>query len=223
MSFRIFWNRFLGRTAPRFDSHLREVRESAGVSVEELASHCRVSDQTIELIEDARYEPSVVLAEQIARRLNTSVESLFTAHQPTPAPEEERLKLKLGRAGLWGFYLVIFGSLIAANIFFFEDHEIAGEALGAVWAVGAIFFMILASRIPGFWRFQRQRNRTQPKPVYWFAVIGSPILFATLMQFMPSHEGESPAKRIASFFFYAIFWGGWMYWLQYRKVKSSAK
>jgi putative transcriptional regulator len=226
MSLKEFWEKRFGPRGPRFECHLRELREAAGVSVEALAEHCKVSNETITLIEDARYEPSVVLAEHIAGRLNTTVESIFTAHAPFApfsAGFEERLRSKHRLVGAWSFFILLSVSLIAANILFqYTTEEGAALALGALFFLGDIAYLIGVTRIPGYWRFNRRINRTRnTKRNFWIAVIGSPILFATIMELFNVNRDHTWQRRILSFLFYAIFWGGWMYWVQYRKVKPK--
>lgn len=225
MTFSEFWKARFGRKGPRFESHLREKREEAGLTPQDLADHCQVSVETIELIEDARYEPSVVLAEHLARRLDTSVESLFTAHPPTDTlsvDSEERLRAQLGRVGLWCVYGLLAVSLIGANILFqFTNEEDAGIAMCILWVVGDIAFLIGVARISGFWRFSRQRMRaSRSKRVFWIQVIGAPILFATFMVFTTATH-DPWQRRALSFLYYAVLWGGMMYWFQYRKSKPK--
>jgi putative transcriptional regulator len=225
MTFVEIWKKRFGKKNPRFECHLREVRELAGITTQELADHCLVSVETIELIERAKYEPSVVLAEHIASQLHTTVESLFTAHPPIPplsADSEERLWSKMGRVCLWCFFGLLAISLIGANILFqVPNEENAGIALFAIWALGAIAFLIGASRIPGYWRFSRRRNReSTPKRLFWFRVFGTPILFATTMV-ITTRSNDSWQRQILDFMFYAVFWGGAMYWITFRKVKPK--
>jgi putative transcriptional regulator len=226
MSFKEFREKRFGPKGPRFECSLRELREEAGLIPEELAEHCKVSVETIILIEEAKYEPSVVLAVHIVERLNTTVESIFTAHPPTTpfsADFEERLRSQNRRVGAWSFFVLLTLSLIGANILFkFTNEEDAGIALFALWAVGDIAYLIGVTRIPGFWRFNRQRNRiANTKRIFWLRVIGSPILFATIMELFNVNQDHTWQRRLLSFLFYAIFWGGWMYWVQYRKVKPQ--
>jgi putative transcriptional regulator len=224
MTFLEIWRERFSKKGPRFESHLREVRELAGLTPEDLAEYCQVSVETITLIEDAKYEPSVVLAEHLASRLNTTVESLFIAYPPSASlssDSEERLWSQLRRITLWYFYSLLAISLIGANILFQLNEEDAGIAVFALWALGAVAFLIGLSRIPGYWRYSRQQMRAAlSKRRFWFAVIGAPIFFATFMV-ITTRSHDSWQRQILSFFFYAIFWGGWMYWLVYRKVKPK--
>lgn len=64
---------------PRYDirSHVREHRQRAALTQEDLAERVGVSRQTILAIERGNYTPSVALAILLARALGTTVESLF--------------------------------------------------------------------------------------------------------------------------------------------------
>ncbi|HET6402752.1 MAG TPA: helix-turn-helix domain-containing protein [Candidatus Kapabacteria bacterium] len=227
MTFAKFWKNRFGRRGPRFESHLRKIREEAGLTPQDLADHCQVSRETIELIEEAQYEPSIVLAEHLSRRLDVPVESIFTAHAPAPgrsADFEERLYLKTRRAGYWSFAGYFALSLIAANVLFqYTNDEIGGMVIFGIWAVVTIAFLIATTRIPGYWRYLRKRNQEgTPKKIFWMQIIISPIIFATLMVLM-LEKNHSLGHRVLSFFYYALFWGGSMYWLQYRKSKRERR
>lgn len=58
-------------------NHIRELRRSANLSQEELAKRCGVSRQTINAIENDKYDPTLQLAFKLSRNLNTPIESLF--------------------------------------------------------------------------------------------------------------------------------------------------
>ena len=58
-------------------NHIREKRKEAGLSKEELASRCGVSRQTINAIENNKYDPTLSLAFALARELDTTVDELF--------------------------------------------------------------------------------------------------------------------------------------------------
>jgi putative transcriptional regulator len=225
MSLKEFWEKRFGPRGPRLECHLRELREAAGFTPEEIAEHCKVSVETITLIEDARYEPSVVLAEHIASYLNTNVESLFTAHSPFApfsAGFEERLRSQNWRVGSWCFFILLAISLFGANILLqFTNEQGAGLALGALWALGSIAYLIGATRISGNWRFLRQRNRaTSSRRTVWYRVLAGAIFFATLMV-LTTDTHDSWQRRILRFLFLAITYGGAMYWMSYRKSKSK--
>ena len=58
-------------------NHIKGLRKSAKLSQEELAKKCKVSRQTINAIENNKYDPSLKLAFDIAFILNTTVDKLF--------------------------------------------------------------------------------------------------------------------------------------------------
>ena len=58
-------------------NHIREKRKEAGLSQEELARRCGVSRQTINAIENNKYDPTLSLAFALARELDTTVDELF--------------------------------------------------------------------------------------------------------------------------------------------------
>ncbi|WP_041096265.1 helix-turn-helix transcriptional regulator [Bacillus badius] len=58
-------------------NRIRELRKSANLSQKELATLCSVSRQTINAIENNKYDPTLQLAFNIAAVLNTTVDELF--------------------------------------------------------------------------------------------------------------------------------------------------
>ncbi|APT49276.1 helix-turn-helix transcriptional regulator [Bacillus safensis] len=60
-------------------NHIRELRKSNKLSQEELAKLCKVSRQTINAIENDKYDPTLQLAFDIAFVLRTSVDQLFVS------------------------------------------------------------------------------------------------------------------------------------------------
>ena len=60
---------------------IRDLRKAAGVSQEELAKQCGVSRQTINAIENNKYDPTLSLAFSLAGTLGTTVDGLFTPPQ----------------------------------------------------------------------------------------------------------------------------------------------
>jgi len=58
-------------------NHIRELRKSIKLSQEELAKLCNVSRQTINAIENDKYDPTLQLAFNIASILNSTVDELF--------------------------------------------------------------------------------------------------------------------------------------------------
>ena len=59
------------------ENHVRALRKELGISQEELGKRCGVSRQTINAIENQKYDPSLPLAFQLARILGTTVDALF--------------------------------------------------------------------------------------------------------------------------------------------------
>lgn len=59
-------------------NNIREKRKERGLSQEELAKACGVSRQTINAIENNKYDPSLALAFHLAKALDTMVDHLFT-------------------------------------------------------------------------------------------------------------------------------------------------
>lgn len=57
---------------------IHDKRKSQGLSQEELAKRCGVSRQTVNAIENNKYDPTLVLAFSLAQELNTTVDELFT-------------------------------------------------------------------------------------------------------------------------------------------------
>ena len=57
---------------------IRDLRKAAGVSQEELAKRCGVSRQTINAIENNKYDPTLALAFRLAGELGTTVDRLFS-------------------------------------------------------------------------------------------------------------------------------------------------
>ncbi|MFT4413919.1 helix-turn-helix transcriptional regulator [Fredinandcohnia humi] len=59
------------------NNKIREYRESKSLSQGKLAELCNVSRQTINAIENNKYDPSLQLAFDIARNLGVTMEDLF--------------------------------------------------------------------------------------------------------------------------------------------------
>ena len=57
---------------------IREKRKDKGISQEELAKKCGVSRQTVNAIENKKYDPTLSLAFKLAALLNTTVDKLFS-------------------------------------------------------------------------------------------------------------------------------------------------
>lgn len=59
------------------NNHIRVLREDKKISQGKLAELCHVSRQTINAIENNKYDPSLQLAFDIAKNLDTSIDWLF--------------------------------------------------------------------------------------------------------------------------------------------------
>lgn len=60
------------------ENSIHERRKALGLSQQELAKRCSVSRQTINAIENNKYDPTLALAFALARELETTVDDLFT-------------------------------------------------------------------------------------------------------------------------------------------------
>lgn len=58
-------------------NQIQELRKMHGFSQEELAKRCSVSRQTINAIENNKYDPSLNLAFELAEKLGVTVDELF--------------------------------------------------------------------------------------------------------------------------------------------------
>lgn len=59
------------------ENRIREKRKQAGLSQVELAKRCGVSRQTVNAIENQKYDPTLALAFRLAQELQISVDALF--------------------------------------------------------------------------------------------------------------------------------------------------
>jgi putative transcriptional regulator len=59
------------------ENRIRELRKLKKMSQEDLAIACNVSRQTINAIENNKYDPSLVLAFELAHLLDVSIDELF--------------------------------------------------------------------------------------------------------------------------------------------------
>lgn len=59
------------------ENKIKEYRKSIGLSQDDLAKACCVSRQTINAIENNKYDPSLTLAFELARVLGVTVDNLF--------------------------------------------------------------------------------------------------------------------------------------------------
>ena len=63
--------------AVNMENVIRNKRKEKGISQEELAKRCGVSRQTINAIENDKYDPALSLAFRLARELGLAVDELF--------------------------------------------------------------------------------------------------------------------------------------------------
>ena len=59
-------------------NRIRERRKELGLSQEELAGRCGVSRQTVNAIENNKYDPTLSLAFKLAEELSLLVDELFS-------------------------------------------------------------------------------------------------------------------------------------------------
>lgn len=59
------------------ENQIRALRKERGISQEDLARRCGVSRQTINAIENNKYDPTLGLAMRLSRLLKTPVEDIF--------------------------------------------------------------------------------------------------------------------------------------------------
>ncbi|MFP3388635.1 helix-turn-helix transcriptional regulator [Brevibacillus sp. SIMBA_040] len=59
------------------ENKIRQLRKQLGISQDDLAKACHVSRQTINAIENNKYDPSLKLAFLLAYKLAVSVDELF--------------------------------------------------------------------------------------------------------------------------------------------------
>jgi putative transcriptional regulator len=62
------------------ENRIRELRKSRNLSQEEVARLCDVSRQTINAIENNKYDPTLQLAFRLANILEIKVDELFIYH-----------------------------------------------------------------------------------------------------------------------------------------------
>ena len=58
-------------------NNIKELRTAKKISQQELADRCNVTRQTVNAIENEKYDPSLQLAFDLAKNLNTTVDKLF--------------------------------------------------------------------------------------------------------------------------------------------------
>ncbi|MDD6047021.1 MAG: helix-turn-helix transcriptional regulator [bacterium] len=59
------------------ENRIRVLRTEKGLSQEELAKRCGVTRQTVNAIENNKYDPTLSLAFRLADELGTTVDALF--------------------------------------------------------------------------------------------------------------------------------------------------
>ncbi|MDS3925489.1 helix-turn-helix transcriptional regulator [Staphylococcus hominis] len=59
-------------------NRIREYRKKKGISQETLSKKLNVSRQTINAIENNKYDPTLILAFKLARLFDTTVDELFS-------------------------------------------------------------------------------------------------------------------------------------------------
>ena len=64
------------------ENNIRSLRKAAGLTQEDLAQALGVTRQTINVIENDKYDPTLGLAMRLARLLNTPVEDIFRLPEP---------------------------------------------------------------------------------------------------------------------------------------------
>jgi len=58
---------------------IKHLRTEMGISQEELANRCGVTRQTVNAIENNKYDPTLLLAFKLAKELGQSVDEIFEA------------------------------------------------------------------------------------------------------------------------------------------------
>lgn len=64
-------------------NRIEEIRKSRGILQEEFAKSMGVSRQTISSLENGRYNPSIMLAHNIAKYFNMTIEEVFIFEEET--------------------------------------------------------------------------------------------------------------------------------------------
>ena len=70
-------------------NNIRSRRKALGLSQEELAKRCGVSRQTVNAIENDKYDPTLSLAFALAKELQLTVDELFVPDAVTVLPKAE--------------------------------------------------------------------------------------------------------------------------------------
>lgn len=56
---------------------IKDLRKAKKISQQQLAEYCKVTRQTINAIENEKYDPSLQLSFNLAKQLDTTVDELF--------------------------------------------------------------------------------------------------------------------------------------------------
>ena len=75
--------------ATDMENNIRSRRKALGLSQEELAKRCGVSRQTVNAIENDKYDPTLSLAFALAKELQLTVDELFVPDVVTVLPKAE--------------------------------------------------------------------------------------------------------------------------------------
>ncbi len=67
--------------AIKMDNNIKQYRKEKGISQEDLAKMCKVTRQTINAIENNKYDPTLSLAFKLAQALQVPVDKLFISKQ----------------------------------------------------------------------------------------------------------------------------------------------
>ena len=70
-------------------NNIRSRRKALGLSQEELAKRCGVSRQTVNAIENDKYDPTLSLVFALAKELQLTVDELFVPDAVTVLPKAE--------------------------------------------------------------------------------------------------------------------------------------
>ena len=62
-------------------NNIKELRKAMKISQQDLADRCNFTRQTINAIENEKYDPSLQLAFDLAKNLNTTVDKLFISDE----------------------------------------------------------------------------------------------------------------------------------------------
>jgi len=76
------------QTGTAVDNRIRALRAERGWSQAHLAGELEVSRQTVNAIENGRYDPSLPLAFRIARAFGLPIESIFTGSGEDKAADD---------------------------------------------------------------------------------------------------------------------------------------